>query len=180
MTRRILLPLVLLMLGGCASLIGSHDVAIPLTNMQQSLQKKFPFNNRYLDLFDISVNNPQLTLQPDTNRVVTALDARVAPPFLKKPWEGKLVISGLLKIDAARHAVILSEPRLENLTMDKTTGTYTGKLARLGTMLAEDILNNMVIYSFKPEELNIGGVQFKPTKITTRANGLVVSFEPAK
>ena len=180
MTRRILLTLVFLILGGCASLIGSHDVEIPLAKMQQSLQKKFPFNNRYLDLFDITVNNPQLTLQAETNRVVTTLDARVAPPFLKKPWEGKLVISGVLKIDASRHAVLLSEPRLENLTMDKATGTYTGKLARLGTMLAEDILNNTVIYSFKPEEFNIAGMQFNPTKITTRANGLVVSFEPPK
>jgi hypothetical protein len=180
MARRFFLAVFLLILSGCAGLTGSHDVDISLAAMQQSLQKKFPFNNRYLDLFDITVSNPQLTLQPQSNRIVTALDARVAPPFLKNPWEGKLVISGVLKIDAARHAVLLTDPRLENLTMDKATGTYTGKLARLGTLLAEDILNNMIIYQFKPEDFKHAGVQFLPTKITTRANGLVVSFVPVK
>jgi len=37
-----------------------------------------------------------------------------------------------------------------------------------------------VIYTFKPEEIKVAGVRFRPAKITTRANGLVVSFEPAK
>jgi len=170
----------LFLVTACASLIGSHEREVPLSKLQQALQTKFPFNNRYLDLFDITVSNPKLSLQPDTNRVITALDARIAPAFLKKPWEGKLVLSGALKIDVARNAVVLTEPRLENLTLESATGSSAGKLAKLGALLAEDMLNNTVIYTFKPEDFSFGGIRFIPTKITTRANALVVSFEPAK
>ena len=115
-----------------------------------------------------------------TSDVVTAFDARVSPAFLKQAWQGKLVLSGALKIDATRNAVVLTEPRLENLSLDAATGSNAGKLAKLGTQLAEDLLNNTVIYTFKPEDFFIAGMRFAPTKITTRANALVVSFEPLK
>ncbi len=178
--RTLLVIFLLFVAAGCASLIGAHDREVPLSKLQQALQKKFPFNNRYLDLFDITVSNPKLSLQPDTNRIITAFDARVAPAFLKQAWQGKLVLSGALKIDATRNALVLTEPRLENLTLDAATGSNTAKLAKLGAQLAEDLLNNTVIYTFKPEDFSIAGMRFTPTKITTRANALVVSFEPVK
>lgn len=165
---------------GCASLLAPRSVELPLARLQQAMQSKFPFSNRYLDLFDITVSNPRLLLQPDTNRITTALDARIALPFLKKPWEGKLALSGTLAIDMARRAIVLTEPRLENLTLDGATGTYTGKLSRMGALLAEDILNNLSVYTFKPEDMQLAGMRMVPTKITVRANSLVVSFEPAK
>ena len=178
--RRLIALCLLFIAAGCASLIGSHDREVPLAKLQQALQKRFPLNNRYLELFDVTVSNPKLSLQADTNRVITALDARVAPAFLKKSWEGKLVLSGALTIDVARNAVVLTEPRLENLSLDTGSSANAGKLAKLGALLAEDMLNNTVIYTFKPEDFSYGGVRFIPTKITTRANALVVSFEPAK
>lgn len=178
--RKLLVICWLSVAAGCASLTGVHEMEVPLSKLQQSLQNKFPFNHRYLDLFDITVSNPKLSLQAESNRVITALDARVAPAFLKKPWEGKLLLSGVLKIDAKRNAVVLTEPRFENLTLDAATGANAGKLAKLGTLLAEDMLNNIVIYTFKPEDFNVAGIRLTPTKITTRTNALVVSFEPAK
>jgi len=178
--RTVLVIGLLFAAAGCVSLIGSHDKEVPIFKLQQALQNKFPFNKRYLDLFDITVSNPTLSLQPDTNRVITAFDARVAPAFLKQAWQGKLVLSGALKIDATRNAVVLTEPRLENLSLDAATASNTAKLAKLGAQLAEDLLNDTVIYTFKPEEFAMAGMRFAPTKITTRANALVVSFEPVK
>lgn len=178
--RTLLVIFFLFIATGCASLIGSHDRVVPLFKLQQALQNKFPFSKRYLELFDITVSNPKLSLQFDTNRLITSLDVRIAPAFMKQAWQGKLVLSGALKIDATRNAVVLTEPRLENLTLDAATGGSAGKLAKLGVQLAEDLLNNTIIYTFKPEDFSFGGIRFAPTKITTRANALVVSFEPVK
>ena len=36
------------LLVACASLLGTQEREIPLIVLQQSLQKKFPFNHRYL------------------------------------------------------------------------------------------------------------------------------------
>jgi hypothetical protein len=76
--------------------------------------------------------------------------------------------------------VVLTEPRLENIKLDAATGNYTSWLARLGTQLAEDLLTDKVLYTFAPDAFVVAGQRFVPTRITTRKNSLVVSFEPAK
>lgn len=172
--------MLLTLVSGCASLLPPQEIEIPLSRLQQSVQKNFPFNARYSDLFEVNLSNPVLSLQPVSERVVLALDARVQPPLIKTPWQGELLISGGLRIDPARRAVVLTEPRLENIKLDIVTGTYTSRLARLGTQLAEDLIGETVLYTFAPDAFVVAGKRFVPTGITTRKNSLVVSFEPAK
>lgn len=177
----ILTSLILLtLLSGCASLLPPQEIEIPLSRLQQSVQKNFPFNARYFDLFEVNLSNPVLSLAPASERLVLALDARIQPPLIKTPWQGELLVSGGLRIDSARRAVILTEPRLENIKLDTATGTYTSRLARLGTQLAEDLIGETVLYTFAPDAFVMAGKRFVPTGITTRKNSLVVSFEPAK
>lgn len=172
-------PAMVLLLAACANVLPMQQVEIPLSRLQGELQKRFPFNNRYLELFDVTLDKPQLALRPDSDRLVASMNARVLPPLGSKPLEGRLVISGLLQIDPARRALVLTEPRLESVggSLGVTAGN---KLTRLGALLAEDLLNNAVLYRFAPDTFTIAGHRFNPTRITTRQDRLVISFEPAK
>ena len=176
----VLMSLMLLaLLSGCASLLPPQEIEIPLSRLQQSVQKNFPFNARYFDLFEVSLSRPVLSLQPASDRLVLALEARVQAPLIKTPWQGELLLSGGLRIDPLRRAVILTEPRLENIRLDPATATYTSRFARLGSQLAEDLIGEKVLYTFAPDAFVVAGKRFVPTGITTRKNSLVVSFEPA-
>lgn len=170
----------LFLLCACASLLPPQEIEVPLSRLQKSAEQNFPFNARYLELFDVTLSNPQLSLQPDSNRLVFGLNARVQPPLIKTPWQGELMVSGGLRIDPVRRAVVLTEPRLENIKLNAATGTYTSRLARLGTQLAEDLLTDKVLYTFAPDAFVVAGQRFVPTGITTRKNSLVVSFDSAK
>jgi hypothetical protein len=170
----------MLLLTSCASLLGPREVELPVSKLQEALNRKFPFNNRYLELFDISVGNPIIALQPDTNRIVLDLDAAIAPPFMNDTWKGSMTLSGMLQLDAARNAVILAMPRIENIALDGIDPRYASQFAKIGSLLAEQILKDMPLYTFKPEDFRYAGVNFIPTKINTRPNALVVTFEPAK
>ena len=176
----LMLLALLTLLSSCASLLPPQEIEIPLSRLQKSAEQNFPFNARYLDLFDVTVSNPRLSLQPEADRLVLGLDARVQPPLVKTSWQGELLVSGALRIDPVRRAVILTEPRLENIKLDAATGSYTSRLARLGTKLAEDLLTDKVLYTFAPDAFVVAGQRFIPTGITTRKNSLVVSFEPVK
>ncbi len=181
--RQALLALSLLtltLLSGCASLLPPQEIEIPLSRLQQSVQKKFPYAERYFGLLDVTLSNPVLSTRPAADRLLIALDAQVLPPLMKTPWQGELLVSGVLRIDAARRAVLLTEPRLENIKLDAATGSYTSRLARLGTQLAEDLIGETVLYTFAPDAFVVAGQRFVPTGITTRKDSLVVSFEPAK
>jgi hypothetical protein len=172
--------MLLTLLSGCASLLPPQEIEIPLSRLQQSIQKKFPYAERYFGLLDVTLSNPVLSTQPAADRMLIALDAQVLPPLVKSPWQGELLISGTLRIDPAQRAVLLTEPRLENIKLNAATGTYTSRLARLGTQLAEDLIGETVLYTFASDAFVVAGKRFVPTGITTRKDSLVVSFEPAK
>lgn len=168
------------LLTACATLLGPRDVELPLSQLQDALSRKFPFNSRYLEIFDIHVTNPRLALLPESNRVITTVDASIAPPFLQKSWTGSFTLSGTLALDPARRAVVLSEPRMENFALDGLDIKYTAQISRIGGLLAEQILRNAPLYTFGPDDFRRAGVSFIPSKITTKSNALVVTFEPAK
>jgi hypothetical protein len=172
--------LLLTLLSGCASLLPPQEIEIPLSRLQQSLQKKFPYTERYFSLLDVTLSNPVLSTQPAADRMLIALDAQVLPPLIKTPWQGELLVSGSLRIDPVRRVVLLTEPRLENIKLDAATGSYTSRVARLGKQLAEDLIGETVLYTFAPDAFVVAGKRFVPTGITTRKDSLVVSFEPAK
>ena len=172
--------MLLTLLSGCASLLPPQEIEIPLSRLQQSIQKKFPYTERYFGLLDVTLSNPVLSTQPAADRMLIALDAQVLPPLVKTPWQGELLVSGSLRIDPVRRVVLLTEPRLENIKLDAATGSYTSRVARLGTQLAQDLIGETVLYSFAPDAFVVAGKRFVPTRITTRKDSLVVSFEPAK
>lgn len=177
---RVLIVLAAFWLSACASLLGPREVEFPLAKLQESLNNKFPFNNRYLALFDVNVSNPKLALQPESNRVLTTMDASIAPPFMKNAWQGSFTISGALQFDAAKNAIVLTDPRMEKMAMAGIDPGYSRQVAKIGGLLAEELLNGVTLYTLPPEPLRYAGARFMPSKITARSESLVVTFEPVK
>ena len=169
-----------LFLASCATLLGPRNVEIPLAKLQESIASRFPFNNRFLELLDIRVTNPRVALQPDANRILTSMDASIAPPFMNRSWNGNLAVSGQLRFDPARNSLVLAEPRVETFNVSGLDPLYANQITRVGTLLAEQLLKDIPLYTFRPDELRYGGVAFNPARIMTRSNGLVVTFEPAR
>lgn len=167
-------------LGGCAGLLGPRNVEVPLSTLQASLERRFPFNNRYLELFDIQLRTPRLSLEPGTSRVVTTFDAAIAPAWLKRSWQGSFALSGMLGLDPARNAVILVDPRVDTFNLNGVDPAYSRQVAKIAGLLAEQVFRDMPLYTFQPDDFRYGGTTFLPTKINTGTNGLVVTFEPAR
>ncbi|RZI41408.1 DUF1439 domain-containing protein [Herbaspirillum sp. HC18] len=175
------LLVVTLMLVSCATLLGPREFVIPQAKLQDAMARKFPFKNRYLEMLDVRLTNPHIALQPDTNRILASMDTAISPPFTNKSWTGNFSLSGQLRIDLARSAVVLAEPRLETFTINGLDHPlYASQVSRIGRVIAEELLNDVPLYTFRPEELRYGGTAYIPTKITTRADALVVTFEPVK
>jgi hypothetical protein len=177
---RLYLGAAILLLAGCAAVVGPREVAVPIEKLQSTLASRFPLRQRYLELLDVTATNPRLQLQPDGNRVVATFDASIAPLFMRRTINGSFTLSGMLAIDAARHAVVLREPRMENLTLDGIDEKLTGQLARISGALAQGTVGDVPLYVYDPAQLRYAGVQFIPTRIVTTPRSLVVIFEPVK
>jgi hypothetical protein len=168
------------LLASCASFIGPREVELPLDKLQAGLDRRFPMDNRMLELFDVRLSRPMLSLIPERDRVALTMHAAVAPPFLKQSWNGSLDLSGRLYVDAARGAVFMAEPRVERFVLDGINASYQRQLTKAANVLMDKVIDDVPVYSFRMEDLRYGGVQFVPTRMTTTSRGLVVTLEPVK
>jgi hypothetical protein len=176
----LILMVTAVLLAACATLLGSQNLEIPLSKIQESIANRVPIDKRVVQLLDIRITNPQVALQPGTNRLLTSMDTSISPPLTSKSFAGSIAISGQLEIDPARQAVVLADPRVERFTVNGLDPLYANQLTRIGNLLAEQLLENVALYTFKPEQLHYAGVPFQPARITTGPNSIVVTFEPVK
>ena len=176
----ILLALAAGFLAACASLSGPRDIELPLAKLQGSLDRRFPMQHRALELFDIELTRPRLSVMPDSGRVAIALDAAMSPAFLRQSWRGSLALSGRLYIDANRNAVMLGEPQVENFALPGMDGARQREFTRVANVLMNKVMVDVPLYQFRTEDLRYGGVRFVPTHIRTTPRGLVVSVAPAQ
>ena len=168
------------MLASCSTLIGPRDVTVSLAKMQQGLERRFPIDKRVLSVLEVKVSNPQLSLQPERERVGLSVDAAVTPPFIRQHWRGNLAISGRLRLDPQRNAVYLLDASVDRVSIDGMDESQQRQFAKVASLVADQLMHETPIYTFKPEELRYAGVQFVPTQLRTTANGLVVTFQPAQ
>lgn len=79
--------------------------------LQDALARKFPFQRRYLGVFDVTLANPQLTLDAARNRIAIQADARVESGLFRHPLVGPLAVSSSVHYDAPTRSIRLDQPR---------------------------------------------------------------------
>lgn len=166
------------LLASCASMLGPREVDLPLSKLQASLDRRFPVDNRLLELFDVRLTRPQLAVH-EGDRVSLTLDASIAQSFLREPFAGSLAFSGRLYVDPARSAVFMAEPRIERFAIGGIDVATQRQLTRVANGLMDQLVLDIPVYTFRMDELRFAGVQYVPTRIATTAHGLRVSLEPA-
>jgi hypothetical protein len=178
--RRVFFLFLFSLLTACNAIIGAHDINYPLSKLQASLDKKFPLNNRYLELLDVQLNRPALSLMPAQGRIACTLQFSVGPLLLGKKWQGAVNISAVPGIDMQQSAIVLDDLRIEQIQMDGINDSAAPQLRKALNFMVEQRLQHLAIHHFQPEDFSYAGIRFVPTKITPTENSLVVSFEPAK
>ncbi|QYF95444.1 DUF1439 domain-containing protein [Massilia sp. PAMC28688] len=176
----VLLALAAGLLTACASVSGPRDIELPLSKLQNTLDRRFPMHNRAFDLFQVELARPRLSVQHHSGRVGIALDASMTPPFMRQVLRGNLALSGRLYIDQARSAVMLAEPVVEGFSITGMEGSAQRDLQRVANLLMSKVMVDVPLYQFQPQDLRYGGVQFVPTGISTTPRGIMVSVAPAR
>ena len=169
------------LLSGCAALIGPRDVEVPQARLQESLERRFPFSQRYLGLFDVSAVNPRVALVPEQNRISAAMALSVRPVIgMGSGMRGSLTVSGVPRVDAARGVLLLGEPRVDEVHIEGLERGVGAQLAGIASFLAQTLVGELPVHTFAPATLRYAGVSFTPVKIVTLSDRVVVTFAPVK
>lgn len=168
------------LLTACAALIGPRDVDLPQERLQRDLDRKFPIHHRLLGVFDVELSHPQLAILSDNNRVALSFDLSVTPLLARQVWQGKLSLSGRLNVDSVRNAIYISDAHVDRFAMDNMDQGKQTQLSSVANLLSDNVIKDLAVHTFKPEELRYAGVQFVLTDIHTRPGGLVAKLQPAE
>jgi hypothetical protein len=173
------------LLAGCSSLPFNNPfvprtIEVSQEQLLAQVSGQFPFNRRMLDLFEVTVSTPRLTMLPQENRMATELDVDTGRTLLTEGFKGRLALSYGLRYEPGDQSVRLADVRLERFQMDGVPDALKTRAGRLGSLLAEELLSGFTVYRFKAEDLAKAlALGLKPGAIHVTGRGVALTLEPA-
>jgi hypothetical protein len=164
----------------CAALGGPRTVTLSEAQLNRLMDERMNKTLTFLKLFDVSLSNPKVTLDPENGRVITALDAALKNPFSGNRLTGGAKISGKLNFDPKTNSIVLAEPRTEEFKLDGLPTQYASQINAIGKMVAGEFMRDFTLYTLKPEDLKRDGVSYAPGKFEVRKDALAITLNPAK
>ena len=164
---------------GCAGLGGSRTVSVSESELALLLARQFPLERKVLEVIDLQVANPQLRLLPDRNRVGTELDVFALDRLFGTRAQGHLALDYALRFEPADHTIRMVQVHVRDLTLDSGSNGLHGAAQRIGSLVAEEMLENLPLYKMKPnladqmERLNLAA---GPVRVT--AQGIQMTVGP--
>ena len=185
-------------LWGCAGLGGPTVITLSEADLAVLIARSFPMQRRLLEMFDVQLNAPQLRLMPASNRLSVGLALTTQDRFFGNSGRGTLTFDAALRYEPRDASVRLNQVRVQNLGFEASalppplrtpapsaSGGATvqpapppvGPLARLGNALAEQALENLVIYSVPAErQASLRQLGLQPGAVTVTSRGVEISF----
>ena len=155
--------------------VWTGDYTFSRQELQDAVDKRFPARLRYAQVLDVQLTQPRLLLDEANNRVTTQMDAQVSNTLLPAPpINGTLSLSSGLRYDPAKRAVLLDNPSVERVQVAGMPAQYGEQLNAIGAVVAQQLLRDYPLYTFKPEELHVAGKDVEPGAITVLADGIKV------
>jgi hypothetical protein len=91
-----------------------------------------------------------------------------------------MTLSGHLYVDAARSGVFMADAHVDRFDILGMDGGRANDLGRAADVLMNQLVRDVAVYSFRPEDLRYAGTQFVPTRLDTVSGALVVTVEPVR
>ena len=178
--RVIAVALATLILSACATLVPpqSREFRLSEAQLQELVGRHFATAQKYLGVLDIKMTAPRVSLQPESNRVLTALDVALDAPLIGRPLKGAVSISGRLRFDHPSNSILLEEPRADSFRVDGVPAIYADKVNLIGGWLSEQVLRGFTVYKLKPEDLRFENVNYSPSEFKVKPGELTITLVP--
>lgn len=164
------------LLAGCAAL-ATRTVSVSETELQTKIAKNLNVPITLLKIFNVSLINPIVKLDEKTGRLNTTIDANITNPLSKTSITGKFSISGMPRFDKATNTLMLSNSKIENFNVNGTNKEFGQLVNAFTESFSDDLLNEIPLYTVKPDDLKVGNTSYSPTELKVIGNHLVVTLK---
>jgi hypothetical protein len=167
------------LMSGCAGLIGKHDIDISESQLTLLLARQFPMERKVLEVIDLSITNPQLQLMPDSNRIGTAVDVTALDRLFGSTATGHVKLDYGLRFQPSDHTIRMTQVHVREFALASGSSNLRGAAQRIGSLVAENALENLVLYRMKPAQADeMDRLDLVASPIIVTAQGLHMSVAP--
>lgn len=159
--------------------VWTNEYTLSRQELQSVIVRQFPTQLRYAEVFDVQVSDPQLQFAPERNRLITTVQVKVSSALLlQTPLSGTVTFSNRLKYDSATRAIRLDAPNVDQVDVHGLPAQYAQQLTAIGSLIAQQVLQNYPIHTFRAEDLRVANKSFEPGAITVQSDGIAVEVNP--
>ena len=156
----------------------TSEYTVGRDELQAQIAKRFPVRQRYAELFSVNLRDPKLVLDAAGNRAaITALMTIGSPLMQPSSVEGIVTVSSALKYDVPALTLRLHEPRAERIELQGLNGRDAERLQQIGGMVAQELLRDYPLHTFKREELTVGRKTYEIGDITVQQDEIKVALK---
>ena len=125
------------------------------TQIQEKLAEKLPLTKKYLLIFEVTLDNPRVTLTNGSDRVTAGLDIILNIWINKNPTPlgGAIDASGGVKYVSERGDFFLTDPVIERLAIQGIPDKYTEQVNKILTKALNEYYETHPIYTLKPTDV---------------------------
>lgn len=158
--------------------IWTGEYTFTTKELQTVVEQRFPTKLRYAQVLDVQLSNPHLVMDEANNRITTQVDAVVTNTLLPAPpISGTLAVNSGIRYDPVKRAVLLDNPSVERMDVSGVPSQYGQQMSAIGTLVAQQVLKDYPLHTFKPEELQFNGKEVVPGAITVVKDGIKVKVD---
>jgi len=178
--RRWLGSACVLAFGGCGALVTPTSWTVPEAELQRLLTRDFPQQRRVLEIVDVDIGLPALTLLPASNRLATLTPVSARERLFGGRWQGRLGVEAGLRWRSDDASVRLADVRMTAL--EPSDGSVLPPQSRaIATALAELMLRDRALYRVPAERLaRLREHGVEPASLDVTAQGLVIGLKPLR
>jgi hypothetical protein len=170
-------------LAGCAlSPPGPRVVSVSEARLVERLARQFPYNHRYMELFEVRFSEPRVRLMPEDNRVATRLDVAVGLLDAgQRQRQGTVTLSYGFRLAMDDRTLRLHELRVDALDVPGLPAPVAALLQRLTGALVQDQFRDLVIHRLDDDDLRrVHGWIYEPADLRVVPGGLELELRPVR
>lgn len=172
------------LLAGCAGAGASQSAGnrvLSAQTLSELVARAFPYTHSLSSLAELTLQNPQLRLLPERNRLGTGLDLLLAERLTGGRVSGGMDLDYGLRYDAREGAIRMTDVRVNRLAVDQLPRQYQSLLSRYAPPLAEQLLDDFALYRFPDSQLALArSLGLAVNALRVEPDGLHIQLGPER
>ena len=166
-------------LAGCAQLLGPQSLHYSVDELNRMLEKQFPLDRRMLEVLNVHVSQPVLSLVPERNHLGTAFQVEASNRLLGQRYTGRIALESGLRYEASDHTLRLTDVRVQSFSLGDSADVQRAPVQRLGAALAELALDDMVLHRVDDAQLaRFARLGYRPSAAQVDPRGVEITLVP--